>query len=167
MAYPAPPPFDIPRVRFVDAGLALSYALGVTRYSKVGSIRTTFLIEEFIEGGNNNFIKYIHNLSATPLLDPDEEGYELALFFSFTQHVQYVKTGGLAFIGFVTGMADPHGYAGTGTTRIRVQVANLATREIWYPYPYPCCGFYHGYAGVRVPEYVRPSSVFQISKYTN
>ena len=98
MAYPAPPPFDIPRVRFVDAGLALSYAPGVTRYSKVGSIHTAFLIEEFIKGGNNNLIKYIHNSSATPLLDPDEEGYELALFFSFAQHVQYVKTGGLAFI---------------------------------------------------------------------
>ena len=96
-AYPVPPPFDIPRVCFVDAGLALSYAPGVTRYSKVGSIHTAFLIEEFIEGGNN-FIKYIHNSSATPLLDPDEEGYELALFFSFAQHVQFVKTGGLAFI---------------------------------------------------------------------
>ncbi|KIM58808.1 hypothetical protein SCLCIDRAFT_16688 [Scleroderma citrinum Foug A] len=97
-AYPDLPPFNSPHVHFIDAGLALSYAPGVTRYSKVGSIHTAFLIEEFIEGRNNNFIKYIHNSTATPLLDPDEEGYELTLFFCFAQHVQYAKTGGLAFI---------------------------------------------------------------------
>ena len=35
------------------------------------------------------------------------------------------------------GMADPHGYAGVGTTWVWVGVSDLATRKIWYPYPYP------------------------------
>ncbi|KAG2144340.1 hypothetical protein DEU56DRAFT_754386 [Suillus clintonianus] len=33
-----------------------------------------------------------------PLIDYDEYGYDLAVFFSFTQHIQYTKTGKLAFI---------------------------------------------------------------------
>jgi len=32
------------------------------------------------------------------LLDEDDSGYDLALFLAFTQHVQYVKTGSLAFV---------------------------------------------------------------------
>jgi hypothetical protein len=97
-----PIPFDIPRVRFVEAGLALSYCqqdTGVKKpASKAASIRAGFLLEEVIDGGDADFVKYIHNMDPNPLLDPDEFGYDFALFLAFTQHVQYVKTGGLVFI---------------------------------------------------------------------
>ncbi|KAG1822234.1 hypothetical protein DFJ58DRAFT_618251, partial [Suillus subalutaceus] len=87
-----PVPFDIPRVRFVKAGLALSY------YQDSCITRACFLLEEVINGRDDDFVKYIHNMDPNPLLDPDEPGYDFALFLAFTQHVQYVKTGGLVFI---------------------------------------------------------------------
>ena len=31
------------------------------------------------------------------MLDPDESGYEITEFLACTQHIQYVKTGGLAY----------------------------------------------------------------------
>ncbi|KAG1796185.1 hypothetical protein EV424DRAFT_1353194 [Suillus variegatus] len=37
-------------------------------------------------------------MDANPLLDELDYSYDLAEFFVFTQHVQYVKTGQLAFI---------------------------------------------------------------------
>jgi hypothetical protein len=103
-----PIPFDIPHVHFVEAGLALSYCqqdTGVKKpASKAASIRTGFLLEEVIDGRDADFIKYIHNMDLNPLLDPDEFGYDFALFLAFTQHMQYVKTGGLIFISDYQGM---------------------------------------------------------------
>ena len=94
-----PPPFDIPRLRFVNAGLAVSYAqpLPTTSHqkSKANIPRAGYLVEELISG---DFLKYIHNMDCKPMLDPDEVGYEIAEFLACTQHIQYVKTGGLAFI---------------------------------------------------------------------
>jgi hypothetical protein len=43
-------------------------------------------------------------MDSNPLLDQDDYRYEVALFFAFTQHVQYVKTGGLAFISDYQGI---------------------------------------------------------------
>ncbi|KAG1812749.1 hypothetical protein EV424DRAFT_1326870 [Suillus variegatus] len=61
--------------------------------------RAGFLLEELIgDDDNRNFIKYIHNMDCNPLLDEDEFGYDIAAFLACTQHIQYVKTGGLAFI---------------------------------------------------------------------
>ncbi|KAG1774739.1 hypothetical protein EV702DRAFT_1047491 [Suillus placidus] len=92
-----PPPFVIPHVRFVEAGLALSYSQGSSKPTlKTGTARTAFLLEEVIEG--DDFTKFIHNMDPDPLLDPDQDGYEFALFLAFTQHIQYVKTGGLVYI---------------------------------------------------------------------
>lgn len=100
-----PLPFDIPRVRFVEAGLALSYYQDNSKpASKVTSARACFLLEEVIDGRDEDFIKYIHNMDPNPLLDPDESGYDFALFLAFTQHVQYAKTGGLVFISDYQGM---------------------------------------------------------------
>ena len=101
-----PPPFYIPRLRFVEAGLALSYnqaqlAGGPGQKSKSLSPRAAFLVEELISGA---FIKYIHNMDCNPLLDPDEPGYEIAEFLACTQHIQYAKTGGLAFISDYQGI---------------------------------------------------------------
>ncbi|KAG1833589.1 hypothetical protein F4604DRAFT_1605331, partial [Suillus subluteus] len=88
-----PPPFDIPHLRFVDAGLAVSYAQTppTTSYqkSKANIPRSGYLVEELISG---NFLKYIHNMDCQPMLDPDEPGYEIAEFLACTQHIQYVKT---------------------------------------------------------------------------
>ncbi|KAG1860868.1 hypothetical protein F4604DRAFT_1930184 [Suillus subluteus] len=107
-----PPPFLIPRVHFVEAGLALAYHQGGSKPgSKTGSTHTVFLLEEFIDSDGEDFIKFIHNMDANPLVDYDEYGYDLAVFFAFTQHVQYVKTGKLAFIsdyqGSTTLLTDP------------------------------------------------------------
>lgn len=96
---PEPPPFVVPRVRFVEAGLALCYSQGGSKSgTKTGSMRGAFLLEELIEGGDDMFLKFIHNMDANPLLDELDYGYDMAEFFAFTQHVQYVKTGQLAFI---------------------------------------------------------------------
>ncbi|KAG2099224.1 uncharacterized protein F5147DRAFT_552715, partial [Suillus discolor] len=107
-----PVPFDIPRVRFVKAGLALSYYQDSSKpASKAATARAGFLLEEVIDGGDESFVKYIHNMDPNPLLDPDEFGYDFALFLAFTQHVQYVKTGGLVFISDYQGntklLTDP------------------------------------------------------------
>jgi hypothetical protein len=100
-----PPPFVIPHVRFVEAGLALSYSQGSSKPTlKTGTARTAFLLEEVIEG--DDFTKFIHNMDPDPLLDPDQDGYEFALFLAFTQHIQYVKTGGLVYISDYQGMCS-------------------------------------------------------------
>jgi hypothetical protein len=105
-----PPPFRVPRLRFVDAGLALSYAQTVPETStgnqstKLCSPRAGFLIEELIDNNDTSFTKYIHNMDCNPMLEPEDFGYDIAEFLSFTQHIQYVKTGGLAFISDFQGM---------------------------------------------------------------
>ncbi|KAG1897952.1 uncharacterized protein F5891DRAFT_1191263 [Suillus fuscotomentosus] len=109
---PEPPPFAVPRVRFVEAGLALCHHQGGSKPgAKTGSTRAVFLLEELIEGGDDMFVKFIHNMDANPLLDELDYGYDMAEFFVFTQHVQYVKTGKLAFISDYQGstvlLTDP------------------------------------------------------------
>ncbi|KAG1760646.1 hypothetical protein EDD22DRAFT_848322 [Suillus occidentalis] len=105
-----PPPFNIPRVRFIDAGLAFSYSQRDSKPtragSKTGSTCAGYLVEELIEGGSDAFLKFIHNMDANPLLDEDDYRYKVASFFAFTQHVQYVKTGGLAFISDYQGSTE-------------------------------------------------------------
>ncbi|KAG1741929.1 hypothetical protein EDB19DRAFT_1907705 [Suillus lakei] len=97
-----PPPFNIPQVHFVDAGIA--FAFGPLPASKAGSkssassAHAVYLVEELIPGRKDEFLKYIHNMDSNPLLDESNHWYDLALFFAFTQHVQYVKTRGLVFI---------------------------------------------------------------------
>ncbi|KAG0704536.1 hypothetical protein DFH29DRAFT_765539, partial [Suillus ampliporus] len=108
------PPFNIPRVRFVEAGLALSFFPGGGKpSSKTGTTRAAFLLEEVIDCGDEDrdFTKFIHNMDPNPLLNPEDYGYDFSLFLAFTQHVQYVKTGGLAFISDYQGntglLTDP------------------------------------------------------------
>ncbi|KAG2029448.1 hypothetical protein BDR03DRAFT_1018380 [Suillus americanus] len=109
---PEPPPFMVPCVRFVEAGLALCHHQGGSKPGvKTGSTRAVFLLEELIEGGDDMFVIFIHNMDANPLLDELDYGYDMAEFFVFTQHVQYVKTGKLAFISDYQGstvlLTDP------------------------------------------------------------
>ncbi|KAG2153623.1 uncharacterized protein EDB93DRAFT_1082168 [Suillus bovinus] len=109
---PEPPTFVVPCVRFVEAGLALCYSQGGSKPgTKTGSTRAAFLLKELIEGGDDEFLKFIHNMDANPLLDELDYGYDMAEFFAFTQHVQYVKTSKLAFISDYQGatvlLTDP------------------------------------------------------------
>ncbi|KAG0692583.1 hypothetical protein DFH29DRAFT_817407 [Suillus ampliporus] len=95
-----PPPFHIPRLRFVEAGLALSHDQ-VQPGHKSKMPRAGYLVEELI---TDDFLKYIHNMDCNPMLDPYEVGYEIAAFLACTQRIQYAKTGGLAFISDYQGM---------------------------------------------------------------
>jgi len=103
-----PPPFEIPRLRFVDPGLVLAYAERPTNSgpfsgkSNAGSLSSVYLAEEVIpsagEEGTDSFIKFIHNADAAPRELDDPAANEIAEFLSFTQHVQYTKTGGLVYL---------------------------------------------------------------------
>jgi hypothetical protein len=81
--------FPIPDMIFVKSALAIS-----------GSDKEVFLLEEVInEEIEGPFIKYIGNGSVKPydFLEGDE--HRRGQFLSFCQHVQFLKTKGLAFVG--------------------------------------------------------------------
>jgi len=83
------PSFDIPEMRFVKSALAV-----------VDTTHETYMVEEVIdEAVDGAFVKYIGNGSVKPLDFLSGTAGHLAQFLSFAQHVQYVKTKGLAFIG--------------------------------------------------------------------
>ncbi|KAG1725236.1 hypothetical protein EDB19DRAFT_1644145 [Suillus lakei] len=107
-AFSNPPPFEIPCLHFIHARLALSFLPGQMIVTKPGakpcSVHAVFLLEELIPGGQDAFMKFIHNMDCDPLLDPSEDGYNTALFLAFTQHIQYEKTGGLAYISDYQGV---------------------------------------------------------------
>ncbi|KAI6123338.1 hypothetical protein EV401DRAFT_1293052 [Pisolithus croceorrhizus] len=110
----SPPPFKIPRLRFVEAGLALAHSQftkGLVKPKFGGTVCGIYLLEEKIEGGSTAFTKYIHNMNCKPSLSADEDGYDIAEFLTFTQHVQYSKSGGLVFVsdyqGNSTLLTDP------------------------------------------------------------
>ena len=95
------PPFDIPQMRYVDYGLAISKT---DNYS-------AFLLEEFIEtpvehiqSGSKGFVKYLNNNSAKSRSFSDHKLTHRAEFLSFAQHVQFWKTDGLAFVSDLQGM---------------------------------------------------------------
>jgi len=83
--------FDLPRMRFVQCGLAVS---------KANSDRSAYLLEEFIDTGHDVdwFVKYVNNDSAKPRSFKHPEKDLRAQFLSFAQHVQFWKTNGAAFV---------------------------------------------------------------------
>jgi hypothetical protein len=94
------PPFDIPQMRYVDYGLAIS---------KMDHC-SAFLLEEFIEApveriqnGAKGFVKYLNNNSAQPRSFSDRKLAHRAEFLSFAQHVQFWQTDGLAFVSDLQG----------------------------------------------------------------
>lgn len=89
------PPFALPRPRFVDAGLALVYSEPGPHTSK-RQLHHVWLLEEHMAA--EGFKKYILNDNAVPLMGKGEEGYEMAQYLCFVQHIQYEKTGGLAYV---------------------------------------------------------------------
>ncbi|KAG2110403.1 uncharacterized protein F5147DRAFT_574967, partial [Suillus discolor] len=104
LATSCPPPFPVPRVRFVQGQAVIAAPSGKLGSKSIMSglkpcpIRAAYLLKELIDGSEDAFVKFIHNMDTDPLLNKLDCGYDLAVFFAFTQHVQYVKTGGLAFI---------------------------------------------------------------------
>ncbi|KAJ6488758.1 hypothetical protein C8R45DRAFT_827125, partial [Mycena sanguinolenta] len=62
-----------------------------------------YLVEEFIEGGSDTFVKFVHNGDANPLLDAGDELYYIAEFLCFTQHLDYFKTDGTVFLSDLQG----------------------------------------------------------------
>lgn len=74
------PPFSVPKLRFVGAGLAVSQNGG----------NDTFLVEELIK--DRPFVKYINNNSAKPSSFSDPGRAETARFLAFCQHVQWEQT---------------------------------------------------------------------------
>ncbi|KAG1901330.1 uncharacterized protein F5891DRAFT_979512 [Suillus fuscotomentosus] len=116
----SPPSFQIPRVRFMDAGIALAFShhssntqgtsnQAPTADVKAGTFSAVYLLEEpvtFDGPGNQTFTKFIHNKDCEPSLDDDEYGYDLAVFLAFTQHIQYAKTDGLAFVSDYQGSTE-------------------------------------------------------------
>jgi len=113
----APPPFDIPRLCFIDAGLVLAYSSVTVITSsntnrtaqpvKPGgsAVNTMYLAEEFIlTPSGKGFKKYIHNGDAVPCDLFDTEADKMAEFLAFTQHVQYTKTDGQVYISDYQGM---------------------------------------------------------------
>lgn len=86
----------IPRLRFVKSALAYAEKPLDAVGTSSSSHRAAYLLEELIP--DFDFIKYIHNGNAAPLLEPEEEGYDIAVFLCFIQHVQYVITEEQAFL---------------------------------------------------------------------
>ncbi|KAF8166923.1 hypothetical protein K438DRAFT_1616380 [Mycena galopus ATCC 62051] len=100
------PPFEIPQLRFVRAGVAVCHdQVTGSNVSNTSFMKRTYLVEEFIEGGSDTFIKFVHNGDATPLLDANDELYHIAEFLCFTQHLQYYKTDKAVFLSDLQGSA--------------------------------------------------------------
>jgi len=109
------PPFEIPCLCFIDAGLVFAYlfATVTTNASEKtgqsvrpgGTVSTIYLAEELIPTSlEGEFVKYIHNGNVVPCDLFDTKADEIAEFLAFTQHVQYVKTNGQVYISDYQGM---------------------------------------------------------------
>ena len=84
-------PVKIPSFRFVTTGLAMA--------TLPSNKREIFLVEELIRGEEGPWRKYLNNNSSRPCQfpDDDDENRQRADFLAFAQHVQYWRTGCLAF----------------------------------------------------------------------
>ncbi|KAL4062911.1 hypothetical protein J3A83DRAFT_4380486 [Scleroderma citrinum] len=94
----APPPFEIPCLQFL--------------VKPNSTVSVTYLAEKFIPvSSDEEFMKYIHNGNAAPCILMDLEAEENVDFLAFTQHVQYIKTGGQVYISDYQGsrslLTDP------------------------------------------------------------
>ena len=83
------PSFLIPAMVFVKSALVIS---------KID--QEVFLLEEVIsEDVEGQFIKYIRNGSVKPYNFLKSKAHRRGEFLSFCQHIQFLKTKGLAFVG--------------------------------------------------------------------
>jgi hypothetical protein len=89
--FPPSESFPIPKMVFVNSALAISE-----------TDQEVFLLEEIINESDaveGPFTKYIGNGSVKPYDFLKNEERYLGEFLSFCQHVQFLKTKGLAFVG--------------------------------------------------------------------
>lgn len=88
-------PGTIPRLHFVEAAVAKS------------RVEKFFLVEEWIDTSQAQFIKYINNGRATPCVPKNapEETLNIANFLCFAQHVQFQVTGRTMFTSDYQGMS--------------------------------------------------------------
>ncbi|KAG6847916.1 hypothetical protein H0H93_004912, partial [Arthromyces matolae] len=110
------PEFEIPKLRFVNAGVAISHdrkgaqRIGGEGAPKGAEMKRAYLLEEYIHE-ETEFVKYISNGSAVPCLDINHPLYNVAEFLTFIQHVQYSKTGGTVYVSDFQGgkelLTDP------------------------------------------------------------
>ncbi|KAJ7473367.1 hypothetical protein FB451DRAFT_1367350 [Mycena latifolia] len=101
---PHNPPFDIPEVRFVRAGVAVVHEQATGPV--INARARAYLIEELIDEEHDGFHKFINNGSAVPVLTANKSLSTLADFLSFTQHVQFYKTGGMVYISDLQGTTN-------------------------------------------------------------
>jgi hypothetical protein len=93
------PPFEVPQMRYVQAGLAIS-----KDRAEDSDRQNAYLLEEFIDHEAPGwFVKYLNNNSAKPCKFKDEERSIRAEFLSFSQHVQFIETGSQAFVSDLQG----------------------------------------------------------------
>lgn len=89
-------PFPIPKMVFVKSALTISEA-----------DQEVYLLEEVINDVvEGPFIKYIGNGSVKPFDFLDGEELHRGKFLSFCQHVQFLKTKGLTFVGDFQGKLE-------------------------------------------------------------
>lgn len=104
------PPFKIPRLCFIDAGLLLAYAKcpagPLSGRGKAGILSLVYLAEELIPMTANGFIKFIHNGDTACCMFRDPAINKIAEFLSFMQHVQYMKTRGQVYISDYQGSSQ-------------------------------------------------------------
>ncbi|EGO03371.1 hypothetical protein SERLA73DRAFT_149701 [Serpula lacrymans var. lacrymans S7.3] len=85
---PNAPPITIPRLRLVQAAVAIPQ-------DPCEANAAVYLLEEKITG---KFVKYINNNSAVPRKNLEGSGLNIAEFLCFAQHAQYNMTEGLVFL---------------------------------------------------------------------
>ena len=86
---------------FVDAAIWLRFVgdgLAPVHSSVSKSATGVYLVEEKIQCDPNEFVKLIHKRDFSPSMENNEDAHDIADFLVFTQHVQYMKTRGLAFV---------------------------------------------------------------------
>jgi hypothetical protein len=95
------PPIPVPQLAFVSASLAIG----------IEEPRETFLLENVIDiKTKGKFVKYISNNSAKPFVFPNDlERTQIGMFLAFCQHIQYQKTGQLAFVSDFQGSLSLNG----------------------------------------------------------
>ncbi|KAI6030149.1 hypothetical protein EDC04DRAFT_2605443 [Pisolithus marmoratus] len=80
-------------------------------YQTGSAVNVTYLVKGFIPTSSDKFVKYTHNSNAEPCFLVDRKAAAIANFLAFTQHIQYIKTGGQVYIsdyqGFRPLLTDP------------------------------------------------------------
>ncbi|KAF8527655.1 hypothetical protein JB92DRAFT_877399 [Gautieria morchelliformis] len=139
--------FAVPEVRFVNAGLAIIW-------NTEGKATKALLLEQLIDASQGLFRKFVHNGSAKPLPDCGSQDYNLACFLCFAQHVQWMKTGGLAFVSDFQGgdtlLSDPQIMTHPALAAIFSQ-GNVAAAFRSFPDQHECNHFC-AHFGLLAPE---------------